>query len=42
MTITTVRGGWVVIAEWYGTERIVFGGKGTPIWECIDWKAENE
>lgn len=41
MTIKTHDGGWVVLAQWHGAERIVFGGRGTSIGECIEWRAEN-
>ena len=38
MTIRTHQGGWAVFAQWLGKERPVFGGKGTSVHACIDWK----
>ena len=43
MQIKTHNGGWAVFADWFsgpssGKERVVFGGVGTGIYECIAWE----
>jgi len=40
MQIKTHNGGWAVFARWLGAELPVFGGAGTSIWECINYRRE--
>ena len=35
MEVRTHNGGWAVFAEWHGEVRVVYGGAGVSIWDCL-------
>jgi hypothetical protein len=39
LQIRTHQGGWAVFAVWFGKERPVYGGSGTSIEDCLEWRA---
>lgn len=38
MRCVTRGTGWIVVADWFGADRVVFSG---PLFDCLDWIAEN-
>jgi hypothetical protein len=40
MRITGDRRGWVVIAEWHGEDRVVFGPD--SVWACLEFRFNNQ